>query len=69
MKKPGFTLSLENTNSEKATTTVKIWSKRKLSEISDFSTLSIGQNRKVGNFGSFLFKRTLSEISEFSILV
>ena len=56
MKKLGSTLSLENTNLEKVTTTVKRKrkSKRKLSEISDFSNLGIGQNRKVGNFGSLL---------------
>ena len=53
-KKQGFTLFVENTNLEKVTTTVKIRSKRTLSEISEFSILGIGQNRKLGNLGKFL---------------
>ena len=32
----------------------QIWSKRTLSEISEFSILGIEQNRKLGNLGSFL---------------
>ena len=54
-KKQGFTLSVENTNLEKVTTTVKIWNKTTLSEISEVSILGIGQNRKLRNLGNFLF--------------
>ena len=54
-KKQGFTLFAENPNSEKVTNTVKIWSKRILSEIPEFLILGIGQNRKLGNLGNFLF--------------
>ena len=54
-KKQGFTLFAENANSEKVTNTVKIWSKKKLSEISEFSILGIGQYRKLGNLGNFIF--------------
>ena len=55
-KKTRFhSLSIDNTNFEKVTTTVKIWSKRKLSEISKFLILGIGQNRKLGNLGNFTF--------------
>ena len=36
------------------TITVIIWSKRTLSEISEFSILGIEQNRKLGNLGNFL---------------
>ena len=35
--------------------TTKNLSKRKLSEISEFSILGIGQNRKLGNLGNFYF--------------
>ena len=34
-------------------TTVRIWKKRHISEISEFSILDIGQNRKLGNLGKF----------------
>ena len=54
-KEQGFTLFAENANSEKATNTVKIWSKRTLSEISEFSILGVGQNEKLGNLGNFIF--------------
>ena len=54
-KKQGFTLFAENANSEKVRNTVKIWSKRTLSEISEFSILGVEQNKKIGNFESFLF--------------
>ena len=40
-KKQGFTLFVENTDLEKVTTTVKIRSKRTLSEISEFSILGL----------------------------
>ena len=53
-KKQGFTLFAENVNSEKVTNTVKIWSRKKLSEISEFSILGIGKNRKLGNLGNFI---------------
>ena len=35
--------------------TTKNFSKRKLSKISEFSNLGIGQNRKLGNLGKFSF--------------
>ena len=54
-KKLGFTLFAENANSEKVRNTVKIWSTRTLSEIFEFSILGIEQNKKIGNFESFLF--------------
>ena len=50
-----LSLFLGNTNLGKVTTTVKIWSKRKLFEISKFSILGIGQNQKLGYLGSFPF--------------
>ena len=62
------------------TLTLKIWSKRTLSKIFEFSILGVGQNRKLGNLGFFFsfksiswplifcLKRILSEISKFSIL-
>ena len=53
-KKQGFTLFAENVNSEKVTNTVKIWSKKKRYEISEFSILGIGKNRKLGNLGNFI---------------
>ena len=53
-KKQGFTLFAENVNSEKVTNTVKIWSKKKLSEISEFSILGIGKNWKLGNLRNFI---------------
>ena len=37
------------------TTYAKVWNKRKLSKISEFSILNIGQNPKLGHFGNFLF--------------
>ena len=51
--KTSLTLSLENTNLEKVTTTFKIWSKATLSEISKFSILGIEQNRKLENLGNY----------------
>ena len=42
-----FTLSLEQQ--------FKFWSKREISEISEFSILGIGQNWKLKNLGNFLF--------------
>ena len=54
-KKQGFILFAENMNLEKVTGTVKIWSKRALSEISEFLIFGIEQNRKLGNLVSFLF--------------
>ena len=54
-KEQGFTLFAENANSEKATNTVKILSKRTLSEISEFSILGIEQNRKLRNSEVFFF--------------
>ena len=53
-KKQGFTLSLEYTNLEQVTTTVKIWSERNLSKISDFSILGTGQSFCLSSFLSFL---------------
>ena len=53
-KKQGFTLSLEYTNLEQVTTTVKIWSERNLSKISDFSILGTGQSFCLSSFFSFL---------------
>ena len=35
--------------------TIKIWSKWKLPEVSKFSILGIGQNRKLGNLGNWHF--------------
>ena len=37
------------------TINLKIWSKRTFSEISEFSILGIGQNRKLGNLGNWHF--------------
>ena len=62
-KKHGFTLSLslslslslKNKNLDKLTTTVKIWSKRKLLEIPGFPILGIRWNNKLRNFESFFF--------------
>ena len=51
-KKQGFILFPENTN---FTNTVKILSKRTLSEISEFSILPYTQNWKLGNLGKFCF--------------
>ena len=53
-KKQGLTLSLEYTNLEQVTTTVKIWSERNLSKISDFSILGTGQSFCLSSFFSFL---------------
>ena len=41
-KKQDFTLSLEYTNLDQVTTTVKIWSERNLSKTSDFWILGTG---------------------------
>ena len=53
-QKQSFTLSLEYTNLEQVTTTVKIWSERNLSKISDFSILGTGQSFCLSSFFSFL---------------
>ena len=54
-KKLGFTLFAENANSEKVRNTVKIWSTRTLSEISEFSILGIEQNKKSETSKVFFF--------------
>ena len=55
IKKTRFhSLSVENANLEKVTTTVKIWSVT-FSEISKFSVLVIGQNRNLETSGYFFF--------------
>ena len=70
-KEQGFTLFAENANSEKATNTVKIWSKRTLSEISEFSILGIEQNRTLSfclnSFMSFLNLK-LQLLSKFKVI-
>ena len=53
-KKQDFTLSLEYINLEKVTTTVKIWSKRNYSKISDFLILGVGQSFCLSSLLSFL---------------
>ena len=57
-KKQDFTLSLEYTNLELfftvVTTTVKIWSERNPSKISDFLILGTGQSFCLSSFLSFL---------------
>ena len=48
--------------------TIKIWSKRKLSEVSQFSISSIGQNRKFGNVGNrhFFFSNHIIKLIFFT---
>ena len=59
-----LSLPLENTDLEKVTATIKIWNERKLSEISKFSILGIGQNKKLGNLGNFFcFSKSISHLS------
>ena len=53
-KKQDFTLSLEYTNLDQVTTTVKIWSERNLSKTSDFWILGTGQSFCLSSFFSFL---------------
>ena len=65
-KKQGFTLSLEYTNLEQVTTTVKIWSERNLSKISDFSILGTGQSFCLSSFLSFLNIK-LQQLSKFEV--
>ena len=65
-KKQGFTLSLENTNLEQVTTTVKIWSERELSKVSNFSILGTGQSFCLSLFLSFLNIK-LQQLSKFEV--
>ena len=65
-KKQGFTLSLEYTNLEQVTTTVKIWSERNLSKISDFSILGTGQSFCLSSFLSFLNNK-LQQLSKLEV--
>ena len=53
-KTQGFILSLEYTNLEQVTTTVKIWIERNLSRVSDISILGTGQSFCLSSFLSFL---------------
>ena len=59
-------LSLEYTNLEQVTTTVKIWSERNLSKISDFSILGTGQSFCLSSFLSFLNIK-LQQLSKFEV--
>ena len=59
-------LSLENTNLEQVTTTVKIWSERELSKVSNFSILGTGQNFCLSLFLSFLNIK-LQQLSKFEV--
>ena len=51
-----------------ATKAIKLWSKRKLSEVSKFSISSIGQNRELGNLrkGHFFFSNHMAKLMFFS---
>ena len=68
--KQDFTLSLEYTNLELfftvVTTTVKIWSERNLSKISDFLILGTGESFCFSSFLSFLNIK-LQQLSKFEV--
>ena len=53
-KRQGFTLSLEYTNLEQITSTVKIWSESNLSKIYNFLILGTGQSFCLSSFLFFL---------------
>ena len=64
--KASLSLSLENTNLEQVTTTVKIWSERELSKVSNFSILGTGQSFCLSLFLSFLNIK-LQQLSKFEV--
>ena len=47
------------------TTTLKVWSKRTVSKISEFLILDLGQNRKLGNLVIFFSSLTFKFLSQF----